>query len=355
MEKKKQQDLQGLSQGGRNSSLNNIHSSSNTSTNMSNSNTNGNNDAMAKFKARTTYKPAVAAANGPKKIPTNGVNGTENSSTRASRASNASNSKAPLKTNSSVPIPRRPMEKTAPNRRSVPANYRGHQSVSPPKHRTASQMNVTGQIPTSRVKARLIQEEKKTMPKTPIVKFKDKFPNHDNSSSLTSKYMEETETLKELFKRPDTLSNFPRTVPGVRTGGMSPTKAMGEFQLLESSLGHYSSYGSTPSLYFNNGHQNGSTSPIKNGSKSAPGEDSNGNHRRHRDSTSGGSADGSSDGDRLAEARHRASEGDALNPTSGRSSTSGWSRPEMVSCLWDQVCHDGCKVCIKLSRILIMF
>jgi hypothetical protein len=42
--------------------------------------------------------------------------------------------------------------------------------------------------------------------------------------------MRETDALKEMFKRPDTnFSHLPRTVPGVRTGGMSPTRAFGGF------------------------------------------------------------------------------------------------------------------------------
>ena len=56
--------------------------------------------------------------------------------------------------------------------------------------------------------------------KEPIMKFKEKFPNHTNHTNFVR-----NEQLKELLKKTEAYHGPPRTVPGVRTGGMSPVKS----------------------------------------------------------------------------------------------------------------------------------
>jgi hypothetical protein len=53
------------------------------------------------------------------------------------------------------------------------------------------------------------------------MKFKEKFPNHVTRHD--SKYIKKDQ-LKEIMKQTETYNSGPRTVPGVRTGGMSPIK-----------------------------------------------------------------------------------------------------------------------------------
>jgi len=72
------------------------------------------------------------------------------------------------------------------------------------------------------IKSRLrINEAKpKQAPKTVIMKFKEKFPNHAKSEeSITTKILKNTENIKDILKRPDISSgpSMPKTVPGVRT------------------------------------------------------------------------------------------------------------------------------------------
>lgn len=161
-------------------------------------------DAMAKFKARTSYK----ATNG-------NVNG---SSTKKPPIT------SPTKKAVTPTMPRRSFEKTTV----VGNRVNTHRSVSPSRRLNGTNGTSSGPIVSNgRVKAIMESNRLKTMaPKTPVVKFKDKFPGA--GKSVTSKYMQETESLKELFKRPDmNYNSSPRTVPGVRTGGMSPTRIGG--------------------------------------------------------------------------------------------------------------------------------
>lgn len=92
---------------------------------------------------------------------------------------------------------------------------------------------------TSKVKARLKMEEEmgKKMPKTPVMKFKEKFPNHIRSTfdSITSKFLQDKENREEILKKPDNFSGpmIPKTVPGVRTRGLSPIRFDGKKLSLE--------------------------------------------------------------------------------------------------------------------------
>lgn len=91
----------------------------------------------------------------------------------------------------------------------------------------------------SKVKARLKMEEQvnKQHPKTPVMKFKEKFPNHVRSTldSITSKFLQEKENREEILKKPDNFSGpmIPKTVPGVRTRGLSPIRYDGKKLSLE--------------------------------------------------------------------------------------------------------------------------
>lgn len=212
----------------------------------------GDPEKMAKLKARTGYKKGQGETEGSRvngshrqpvikgRTPTTGIpstatlNGSMNHSTATLNGSMSHGSLTATST-----VTRRTQDKTR--------NMTRHtQSVSPVKRtggpgygQATGSNGVRRPSPTlglngvrrpspalgtgSRVKAQLIANERRLLPKTPVVKFKDRFPHH-NYSGATSKYMEEgAGSLKELFKRPDTLASFPRTVPGVRTGGMTPT------------------------------------------------------------------------------------------------------------------------------------
>lgn len=54
----------------------------------------------------------------------------------------------------------------------------------------------------------------------PVMKFKEKFPNHTSNVNFIR-----NETMKDLLKKTESYIGGPRTVPGVRTGGMSPVKS----------------------------------------------------------------------------------------------------------------------------------
>jgi hypothetical protein len=84
----------------------------------------------------------------------------------------------------------------------------------------------------SKVKLRLQAQQQQQQrqytafnPKTPIMKFKEKFPHH---SSNTPFQLPDSDQLTQLLRRKSASeqrrTNFPKTVPGVRTGGLSPTR-----------------------------------------------------------------------------------------------------------------------------------
>ncbi|RWS31513.1 hypothetical protein B4U80_04632 [Leptotrombidium deliense] len=149
------------------------------------------NDAMAKFKARSQYKAPLKR--------------TETRNIDSVLGSGYNNSNGFTSSAASVGSGRRSVRNSSPTR----------------KGSSGSQKTVAA----SRVKARLEQQSTKKAPKTPIMKFKEKFPNHSKSSP-TNDYIQQADKLHEILKRPNTLSdsNVPRTVPGVRIGGMSPVK-----------------------------------------------------------------------------------------------------------------------------------
>ncbi|XP_053201483.1 zinc finger C2HC domain-containing protein 1A-like isoform X2 [Panonychus citri] len=82
----------------------------------------------------------------------------------------------------------------------------------------------------SRVKTRWKAEDgqSKQHPKTPVMKFKEKFPNHVRSSldSITTKFLANTENPAEILRKPENFTGpmIPKTVPGVRTRGLSPMR-----------------------------------------------------------------------------------------------------------------------------------
>ncbi|RWS17397.1 zinc finger C2HC domain-containing protein 1A-like isoform X2 [Dinothrombium tinctorium] len=144
-------------------------------------------DALAKFRARTQYRAVPVKKSN--KTTVDGVNGS------VYRQNGYSSSSA-----------------------SVGSGKKSGRNSSPSRKDSSTSKVTT----ISRVKARLEQEQTKHHPKTPVMKFKEKFPNHAKSSD----YIRNTDNLREILKRPNTLSGpqVPKTVPGVRTGGISPAK-----------------------------------------------------------------------------------------------------------------------------------
>ncbi|CAG2173684.1 unnamed protein product, partial [Oppiella nova] len=70
----------------------------------------------------------------------------------------------------------------------------------------------------------------------PVMKFKEKFPNHTNATKLDANFIKNGQ-LRELLKKTEVYNGGPRTVPGVRTGGMSPVKSDSQMGYQN---GHYS-------------------------------------------------------------------------------------------------------------------
>lgn len=117
------------------------------------------------------------------------------------------------------------------HQRNVPAavNRRTNQRNRSPVRREAA----------SKVKARLkMDEQANKHPKTPVMKFKEKFPNHVRSSldSITSKFLQNSENPADILRKPDHSAGpmLPKTVPGVRTRGISPMRYDGKQLSLES-------------------------------------------------------------------------------------------------------------------------
>lgn len=80
---------------------------------------------------------------------------------------------------------------------------------------TGAHSNVQSKINTGRSPA------SPTKPKSsaPVMKFKEKFPNHQptNACSQAVDF--------EVLRRNSAYDDSPKTVPGVRTGGISPVKS----------------------------------------------------------------------------------------------------------------------------------
>ena len=83
----------------------------------------------------------------------------------------------------------------------------------------------------SKVKLRLQQEQQQQRqrqtalnPKTPIMKFKEKFPHHSHQTRLVAESEQLTQLMRRKSASEQMRAGFPKTVPGVRTGGMSPTR-----------------------------------------------------------------------------------------------------------------------------------
>ena len=184
------------------------------------------NDAMSKFKARNSYKASPAAtrkAGASIAVPVSRVPGNNVAVKKATATSlvtkkpSDSTTTATATTGTSLSNSRRTSDKAPAGKR-----VNTHRSLSPTSRRAIARAPLVTNT-SSRVKAMLESSNVKATPKTPVVKFKDKFPN--GGTSVTSQYLKETNSVKEMFKRPDTnFSHVPRTVPGVRTGGMSPTR-----------------------------------------------------------------------------------------------------------------------------------
>ncbi|KAI1294142.1 Zinc finger C2HC domain-containing protein 1A [Halotydeus destructor] len=176
----------------------------------------GPDDAMARFKARSKYK-APTIRRGSKES----ALGSAVSLSKPVKAvvEPKKPPPAPVKSKVVKPVVRSTSRSRLDEKKSTTVSSRT-QSVSP-KRKPKPVVNVA----PSRVKQLLqANEANKATPKTPIIKFKDKFPDRKvHVSGVSSKYFQETAQLQELLKRPDTMSQFPRTVPGMRTGGMTPT------------------------------------------------------------------------------------------------------------------------------------
>lgn len=184
-------------------------------------------EAMAKLKARTTYDPTKKR----KSIPgtsNESPNGPSNLLMRSSISTLDLKARSPVMSNGT----RRTQTKSSTSTldlRSRPT----HRSASPDfnlQRRRNTSHPTNGTHAESKVKALLESNRIRNAPKTPVVKFKEKFPPND--SSITTRYIGNHETLQELLRRPDTQngSQMPKTVPGVRTGGMSPVKSIGGFE-----------------------------------------------------------------------------------------------------------------------------
>lgn len=256
-------------------------------------------DAMAKFKARSTYKPPVepTRTKNTKNVqvtPSSGkstgsVTSRKNTRNSTIKSSFSASNLKEAKSNETINM-------TASNLRHSTdrlSNVRGRSSDRSTSKSSNSTSNNKGQangyfsgissiIPNtgSKVKAFLASSNNKVQPKTPIVKFKDKFPLAANGNSLN--YMTGSDSLQELLKRPtehETYSKQPKTVPGVRTGGggASPVKSIGSFE--QQGNGSASNFASSLSIMkrslddlmlFNSSKSNGTRNsiPTANGSNS---------------------------------------------------------------------------------------
>lgn len=186
----------------------------------------GQSDAMTKLKARTKYDPKQ------KRKSIAGITYGRTSDSSSSFPLRSSVSTYDLKSRSPVMSTSRrsPSKQTTS---AVESRSRiSHRSASPDRKR-----HTNGNHAESRVKVLLESNRIRNAPKTPVVKFKEKFPPND--SSITSQYIGSHETLQELLKRPDTQNGNqqPKTVPGVRTGGMSPVRSIGNFETINDSCG----------------------------------------------------------------------------------------------------------------------
>ncbi|CAG2110398.1 unnamed protein product, partial [Medioppia subpectinata] len=150
----------------------------------------------------------------------------------------------------------------------------------------------------------------------PVMKFKEKFPNHTNMTRLDGNFTKNREII-ELLKKTEVYNGGPRTVPGVRTGGMSPVKSDSQMGFQN---GHYNNNTNgnqlssdeeelmklktrIEDLYLNGGTKsqakqingiviNGQTNGHRNGNHFA--DNHTGSESTTRGSTSGSSADSSS-------------------------------------------------------------
>lgn len=219
-------------------------------------------DAMAKFKARSTYKPPIDLRQRNnkksfnknndsyqvKQIDTKRGDDDEDDETtsrgRVSRmrsvsTSNLKEAKSSDTINLTCSTLRRSNGHLSSKKRDVSVDSRSSGEIKGNNNNKQIKPNVRGRggyfsnltsiIPTtgSKVKAFLAASNKGQV-KAPIVKFKDKFPLAAKSNTMTSTYMATSDTLQELLKRPVDNENYskqPKTVPGVRTGGMSPIKS----------------------------------------------------------------------------------------------------------------------------------
>lgn len=190
-------------------------------------NVNSKSEAMAKLKARTNYDPtkkrkSIAGT-------TNGFSNGYSNGMRSSISTLDLKARSPVMMSNSRRTPTKSSSSTL-DLRTRPSN----QSASPDlqynrKRSTVHHSSAPNQA-ESKVKALLESNRIRNAPKTPVVKFKEKFPPND--SSITTQYIGNHETLQELLKRPDNQNGnqMPKTVPGVRTGGMSPIKSIGGFE-----------------------------------------------------------------------------------------------------------------------------
>ena len=209
-------------------------------------------EAMAKLKARTNYDPNKKR----KSIGTSNeiTNGSSNLLTRSSVSTLDLKARSPVMSNT-----RRTQSKSSTSTLDL-RSRQNHRSASPElnsrKKYTNHHHSSNASQAESKVKAFLESNRIRAAPKTPVVKFKEKFPPND--SSITTQYIGNHETLQELLKRPDNQNRnqMPKTVPGVRTGGMSPVKSIGGFENGDSNNGYKNGSSMTTSQTANNNGSN---------------------------------------------------------------------------------------------------
>ena len=181
-------------------------------------------DAMSRFKARAKYKaPSLrkSSSDSLDRISRDGsINGNLSANTNGKIVEN------------SKPIGKKNGDVTTDLKNGKPKPMAGKEKkttkesrMDPLRHKSPGRKDNNT---TSKVKLRIQENRSKQHPKTPVMKFKEKFPNHSMSDeSITSKMLQNNESLKEMLKRPDdsfSSTLVPKTVPGVRTRGLSPIR-----------------------------------------------------------------------------------------------------------------------------------
>ncbi|XP_054156887.1 zinc finger C2HC domain-containing protein 1A-like isoform X2 [Oppia nitens] len=180
--------------------------------------------ALERMKARTKYKPTK---NNNNKVTSPKTESPPKTMFTGSRTSSSSTGTT-TSMSRSYPSPAAPKRPTPPNSLKTspvvkPRNTR-RITPSPPSKSKFDQKRIQS-----------LSRPKNTSPDSighmlkqtaPVMKFKEKFPNHTNATRLDTNFIIKNGHLTELMKKSEkAYDSSPRTVPGVRTGGMSPVKS----------------------------------------------------------------------------------------------------------------------------------